>query len=158
MSLFISKGNTGTFTRTFAPQVVGIYEEINLDPASTRTFAFNVSFDADYSTVCIADIACETSAKTDSGFAAFKSAMDADLAAQTFYERDVAWPYEAALEYRCRRGQSFLDAGNQTLMNQTTSCKWDGTWDSNVSLDTCYCKCSVLCNRARADVYSLVCV
>ena len=140
MPLLILKGNTGTFTRTFAPQVVGIYQEINLDPVSTRAFAFNVTFDADYSTVCIADIACETSAKTDSGFAAFKSAMEADLAAQTFYENDVAWAYEATLEYQCRRGQSFQSAANETLKNQTTSCKWDGTWDANVSLDTCFCK------------------
>ena len=134
------KGNTGAFTTTIAPQVVGIYQEINLDPVSTRTFAFNVSFDADYSTVCIADIACETSAKTDSGFTAFKSAMDADLAAQTFYEKDVAWPYEATLVYQCRRGMSFQGADNATLKSQTTSCKWDGTWDANVSLDTCFCK------------------
>ena len=134
------KSNEGSYTRTIADQVVGIYQEVKLDPVSSKSFSFNVSFDPDYSTICIADMACNASAKTDPEYDAFKDSMEADLAEQTFYEENKAWPYETTLEYQCQRGQSFRGGNNETLRNQSMSCKWDGSWDVGVALDTCYCK------------------
>ena len=76
------KSNEGSYTRTIADQVVGIYQEVKLDPVSSKSFSFNVSFDPDYSTICIADMVCNTVSKTDSGYDAFKDSMEADLAGQ----------------------------------------------------------------------------
>ena len=113
---------------------------MKLDPVSTRSFSFNVSFDPDYSTICIADMVCNTISKTDSGYDTFKATMETDLAGQTFYEENQAWPYETTLQYFCERGQSFRGGNNETIRNQTISCLWDGSWDVSVALDTCYCK------------------
>ena len=120
--------------------MIGVYQEVKLDPVSSKSFSFNISFDPDYSTICIADIACNTSAKTDPEYGAFKASMEANLAEQTFYVENRTWPYEATLEYQCQRGQSFVGDNNQTLGNQSMSCQWDGTWDASVTLDTCICE------------------
>jgi hypothetical protein len=41
-----------------APQVIGIYKNIILDPASTAPVYFQVLFDQEYSTACIEKITC----------------------------------------------------------------------------------------------------
>jgi hypothetical protein len=41
-----------------APQVIGIYQNIKIDPASTGLLDFKVMFDQEYSTACIEKITC----------------------------------------------------------------------------------------------------
>ena len=45
--------------RSLAPQVIGVYEEMGLDPDSSRAIFFNIDYDADYSTACIESIECD---------------------------------------------------------------------------------------------------
>ncbi len=43
---------------TIAPQVWGLYEELNMDPASMKQVVFELEFPSDYSTLCMENVEC----------------------------------------------------------------------------------------------------
>ena len=103
---------------TLAPQVVGIYKYLKLDPLQTRAIDFVVNFDPQYATACIEKIVCSREAKgpgeswiTYELRTTFREDQLAALQAETFFEQNVTWPYETSLEYHCPKAQAYEDAG-----------------------------------------------
>ncbi len=80
-SVVADSGAATEFTTTLAPQVIGVYDQLELDPVSAKDVAFNVSFDPDLSTACIEDIECSRCSRSSADCGdAFKERALADLA------------------------------------------------------------------------------
>ena len=60
-------------------QVVGIFEEIRLDPESTKMVNFTVEFPAWYGTACIMNVTCDRCSRFDSGCDTFEADRVEDM-------------------------------------------------------------------------------
>ncbi len=69
------------FDGSIAPQVIGAYELLELDPVSTTNVSFTVAFPTDYSTACIEAMECTRIGRNDPGYDTFEDDMETALAA-----------------------------------------------------------------------------
>ena len=54
-------------------QVVGIFEEIRLDPMSAKVVNFTVEFPPEYGTACIMNVSCGTCSRFESSCDSFET-------------------------------------------------------------------------------------
>ena len=59
------------FVRTISEQVIGLHEEVSIDPMSTATIDLDIAFPKEYSTLCIEWADCQRCSKNDVGCGAF---------------------------------------------------------------------------------------
>ena len=82
MTDLISKFHTnGAYHHTSGgvDQVVGIFEEIRLDPESEKVVNFTVEFPPEYGTVCIMNVTCDTCSRFVSGCDSFEADRVEDM-------------------------------------------------------------------------------
>ena len=55
------------FVRTISEQVIGLYEEVSIDPMSTANIDLDIAFPGEYSTLCIERADCHRCSRNDAG-------------------------------------------------------------------------------------------
>ena len=135
---------SGYETKTVSEQVYAIYEHIALDPVTTRSVVFEVTFDSDYSTICIEEAECSRCSELDTAVCDnFYEDKMSVLSEETFYEAK-SWPYDTRFEYRCGPGRGFVDPDGVTIhQTQEMRCNWTADWEPTSALMSC--KCEILC-------------
>ncbi len=146
------------FETTFAPQVVGVYEELGLDPVSTKDLEFEVEFDGDYSTACIEDMECGMCDRyaDPAGCSGFYPEQKSALHDDPLFTPGVQWPYDTQLEYRCAPARAFEKADGSQHQSLTKSCQWDGTWSPDNTLPKCVCERMGIGLKGRVNSISFI--
>ena len=98
-SIFFQFHTDGLFHRkSGVDQVVGIFEEIRLDPESTKMVNFTVEFPAWYGTACIMNVTCDTCSRFVSGCDSFEADWVEDMNQVSLHSFKVTQQIMAAIE------------------------------------------------------------